>query len=353
MVKIKNKTTVLVTGASGFLGSNILKALANYAGVSVIAACRQREKLDATFVGDVRVGDLRDPAYRRALVKNVDVICHAGSWASMWGHAGLENTNFYQPTRDLIVQAIEHGVGRFIMTSTVAIGARAKAGGILKDDRVPTLTGYWPHLDRLIDVDDFMRRNAQRGTQMITLRLGHFIGVGNRLGLVPALVPRLRTYLVPWLAGGRKRLPLVADTDLGQAFARAAVARGLADYESFNICGAEYPTLREVVACIAAETGLPQPWYSVPFSAGYAFGWLMEKLQPVLPGSSPFLTRSIVHLCENWVCPSDYARQKLGYVPTKAWRTAMREHLADLRRDGYPWPRLCQIASPVSPIHRP
>ena len=80
----------------------------------------------------------------------------------------------------------------------------------------------------------------------------------------------------------------------------------------------------------------PQPLYSVPFSAGYAFGWLMEKLHPVLPGSSPFLTRSIVHLCEDWVCPNDYAHKKLGYTPTRDWRTAMREHLDDLRKDGYP-----------------
>ena len=137
----------------------------------------------------------------------------------------------------------------------------------------------------------------------------------------------------------------MADTDLGQAFARASLAQGLDDYESFNICGTEYPTLREVVQFISTETGLPQPLYSVPFSAGYAFGWLMEKLHPVLPGSSPFLTRSIVHLCENWLCPNGYAHSKLGYAPSKTWRTAMHEHLAELRRDGYPWPRLYQPAS--------
>ena len=177
---------------------------------------------------------------------------------------------------------------------------------------------------------------------MVNLRLGAFIGSGNRLGLVPALTPRLRTYLVPWLAGGRKRQALVADTDLGQAFARACVAQGLNDYESFNICGTEFPTLREIVNFIAAETGFPKPLYSVPYPAGYAFGWLMEKLHPVLPGH-PFLTRSIVHLCEDWVCPSDYAQRKLGYVPEKDWRTTIREHLADLKAQGYPWPRLCQV----------
>ena len=338
------KIRVLVTGATGFLGSNILKALMTQAEVEPIAACRRREKLPRNFKGEVRIGNLMDANYRREVVKEVDVICSAGNWASMWNHKALERERFFEPTRDLIEQAIRQGVKRFIQTSTVVIGAVAKDNKPLDDFSETKYTGFWPHLDCLIDLDRNMQANSARGTQMVTMRLGHFIGTGNRLGMLPALVPRLKTYLVPWLAGGRKRLPLVADTDLGASFALATIAEGLNDYESFNICGAEFPTLREVVGFIAAETGFPKPLYSVSYPAGYAFGWLMETLKPILPGSSPFLTRSIVHLCENWVCPNDYARKKLNYVPRKDWRTAVREHLADLKADGYPWPRLCQPA---------
>lgn len=335
---------ILVTGANGFLGRNVLVALMANPDIEPIAACRHPERLPPVFHGEIRPGDLLDATYRRAVTRDVDAICHAASWASMWNHDALERERFFEPTRDLIEQAIGNGVGRFIQASTVAIAAVAKDGAP-RDDFAPTHhTGFWPHLDRLIDLDRYMREQAQRGTQMVTLRLGHFVGVGNRLGTLPALVPRLRTYLVPWLAGGRKRFPLVADTDLGNAFALAAVADGLDPYESFNVCGTEFPTLREVIELIAAETGFPRPLYSVPYVAGYAFGWLMEKLHPVLPGSSPFLTRSIVHLCESWVCPNDYARAKLGYVPRKDWRTAVREHLADLMSAGYPWVRLAQPA---------
>jgi nucleoside-diphosphate-sugar epimerase len=160
--------------------------------------------------------------------------------------------------------------------------------------------------------------------------------------MLPAIVPRLTTFLVPWLSGGKKHLPLVADTDLGHAFELASLADNLEDYESFNICGQDFPTLREVVTYIAQQAGVPKPLYSVPYPAGYVFGWLMETLNPVLPGSSPFLTRSIVHLCEDWVCPNDYAFKKLGYMPRKDWKRAVDEHLADLRNEGFPWPVLCQ-----------
>ena len=338
------KIRVLVTGATGFLGGNILKAMAAQPGIESIAACRRREKLPRNFKGEVRIGNLMDANYRREVVKDIDVICSAGNWASMWGHKDLEHKRFFEPTRDLIEQAIQQGVKRFIQTSTVVIGAVGKNGKPLDDFSETKYTGFWPHLDYLIDLDQYMRVNSTRGTQMVTMRLGNFIGIGNRLGILPALTPRLKTYLVPWLAGGRKRMPLVADTDLGASFALATIAKDLNDYESFNICGAEFPTLREVIEFIASEAGVPKPLYSVPYPAGYAFGWLMEKLAPVLPGSSPFLTRSIVHLCENWVCPNDYAHSKLGYTPKKDWRVATREHLADLKAEGFPWPRLCQAA---------
>jgi len=334
------KTRVLVTGATGFLGSNILHALTTHPELEPVAACRQRERLPRHLDIEVREGDLLDPAYRRAVVDGIDVVCHAAAWASMWHHERLERERFYEPARDLVDQAIAHGVKRFIQASTVAIAAVARDDRPLDDFSPTRHTGFWPHLDRLIDLDRYMRANSGRGTQMVTLRLGHFAGAGNRLGLVPALVPRLKTYLVPWLAGGHKRLPLVADADLGNAFARAVLAEQLDDYESFNICGAEFPTLREVVELIAAEAVCPRPLYSVPYRAGYLFGWLMETLSRALPGASPFLTRSIMHLCEQWLCPTEYAHRKLGYVPQKDWRTAVREHLADLRAEGYPWPRL-------------
>jgi nucleoside-diphosphate-sugar epimerase len=262
----------------------------------------------------------------------------------MWNHKELERSRFFEPTRDLVEQAIRHGVQRFVQTSTLVIAKVTRDGKPHDDFAEAAYTGFWPHLDRLIDLDRYMRENSGRGTQMVSLRLGHFVGEGNRLGTLPALVPRLRTYLVPWLGGGRKRLPLVADADLGQAFALVAVADGLNSYESFNIGGAECPSLREVIEFIAAETGFPKPVYSVPYPAGYAFGWLMEKLHPILPGASPFLTRSVVHLCEDWKCTNAYARDKLGYVPQKDWRTAVREHLADLRASGYPWVPLAQAS---------
>lgn len=342
---MKDPTTVLVTGATGFLGSNVLDALAKRRDVRVIAACRSPGRLPPSFTGERRVGDLMDPGYRRDVVEGIDVLCHAGTWGAFWGHARQERERFYEPTLDLLEQSIAADVGRFVLASTVAIGTPRRDDAPHDDFEATRYTGFWPHVDRLIDLDRWMQRNADRGTTMINMRLGHFVGRGNALGMVPAIAPRLRTRMVPWLARGRGRLALVADTDLGEAFACAAVAEGLEPYESFNICGNEFPTSREVFDLIADHTGLPRPWFSVPFGAGYAFGWLMESLYPVLSGKAPFLTRSLVHVAESWVAPSDYARAKMGYAPQRDWRDAVRESLDELSAKAYPWPRLNQATT--------
>jgi len=337
-----SKKKILITGATGFVGRNLLRAFSNQENVCLVAACRDKSKLPDTFRGEVRQGDLRDPAYRKELVKDIDIICHAGTWAAMWGHDKKEKEFFYEPTIDLLEQAIKVGVKRFLMTSSIAIAKHSRNKTVVDDFSQATYTGFWPHIDRLVDIDSYMKNNANRGTQMITMRLGHFVGAGNKLGLVPALVPRLKTYLVPWLAGGKSRLPLVTDKDIANGYVAAALTEKLQAYESFNICGEKFPTTREVINYINKKTGTPKPLYSVPYPVGYLFAWLMEILFPILPGKGPFLTRSIIHLAEDWYCTNEYAKQKLGYKPQKSWQSAMDEALEELKEHNYSWPYMAQ-----------
>jgi nucleoside-diphosphate-sugar epimerase len=108
----------------------VLAALTSRPEVTLVAACRNPERLPAGFVGETRAGDLRDPAYRRDVVADVDVVCHTGTWSAFWGHADQERRIFYEPNLDLIEQSVRAGVRRFIQTSTVVMAApRAEPAG--------------------------------------------------------------------------------------------------------------------------------------------------------------------------------------------------------------------------------
>jgi len=59
------------------------------------------------------------------------------------------------------------------------------------------------------------------------------------------------------------------------------------------------------------------------------------------------VTRTRGFLCENWNCPNDYAREKLGYVPKKGWHVAVRKHLVEIKALWLP-PGRCSITPAVT-----
>lgn len=321
------KSRILVTGANGFVGSHVIQALQARGDMQVIAACRNRNLLPGDFVGEVREGDLRDADYRKTLVKGVDVLCHAAAWSSLWGHAAESDALFLQPSLALIDEACKAGVRRFVNTSTTSAAAPERSAD-------PSSVGIprplWPHLCNVIRIEDALRACASPKFEAVNLRLGIFAGARYSLGLLPILMPRLKTHLVPWVANGRTSLPIIDGRDIGQAFARAAVADGLNYFEGFNIVGPEVPTARQVLTFLHEEYGLPLPHFSVPFAVAYPFGWLMEKLDTIAPWE-PLVTRSIIHLMEEVNADNSKAKRLLGYHPTHDWRAAIRLQASEMQ----------------------
>jgi nucleoside-diphosphate-sugar epimerase len=304
-------------------------ALAEHAaadGLQPIAACRDAARLPAGYAGAVRCGDLRDPAYVDALLDGVDMVVHAAAWSSLWKHAAESRALYLQPSLALLQACVERGIGRFLFVSTTSAPGPEAHG----DAHAPGLQpAFWPHLANVSRIEAAMREQAGT-TTMVNLRCGLFAGERYGLGLLPILLPRLKTHLVPWVQGGRTGMPIIDGRDIGAAFRCALLAEGLAGYESFNIVGPEVPMVREVIGFLHAEFGYPQPHFSVPFPVGYAFAGLMERLDAVLPGE-PLVVRSIIHLLEETHATNAEAQRRLGYRPRIDWRDAIRAQLTEMR----------------------
>ncbi len=336
---------ILVTGATGFVGGHVLEALEKDQKSQVIAACRERARLPRGFAGEVRVGDLRDGAYRRQLVEGVDVLCHCAAWTSAWGNASRSDELFLQPSLGLLDAAVEAGVKRFVFLSSTSVAAPYASQDPMSEARESHLQ-LWPHLRNVARIERAMRERAGQATGMVTLRVGLFAGERYGLGLLPMLVPRLRTHLVPWVRGGATSMPIVADRDIAQAFSRAATAADLDAYEAFNIVGPSVPSAREVIRFLHTEYGLPQPHFSVPFGLGYAFARLMEWMDPLVPWE-PLVTRSIIHLLEETRADNQRARERLGYRPQIEWKHAVRRQMAEMRERQQ---RPMKMSMPIKPI---
>lgn len=318
--------TVLVTGANGFVGTHTLKNLMKLDGLNVIAACRDKTKLISEFNGEVREGDLRDEGYLNSLLDGVDVVCNAMAWSSLWGHKKESRELYYQPTIKLIDKVLQKKIKRFINVSTTSAASPEKSSDAMS---VGMARKFWPHLCNLIEIENYMRLKANAATTMINLRLGIFAGEHYALGILPILLPRLKTHLVPWVAGGQTSLPVIDGRDIGEAMKCASMAENIEGYQSFNIVGKGVPTVRDVIEYIHDEFAYPKPHFGVPFCMAYPFACLMEKLDPFVPWE-PLICRSIVHLLEEVDVDNGRASRLLGYLPAYNWQDAINKQIKEM-----------------------
>jgi len=116
---------ILVTGATGFIGSHLVENLVanNHEVICMIRKTSNTELLDELGV-ETRIGDLGDPNSMKSVPKNVELTYHLGSYYTF-----LRKKEYYvkyneQGTEALLEACEDAGVARFIYCSSVeAIGA--------------------------------------------------------------------------------------------------------------------------------------------------------------------------------------------------------------------------------------
>jgi len=321
---------ILITGATGFVGKELLKIFTEN-GYNVTAACRNFDKLPDNFRGDRVFYSFEDKTDYSELLKDKDTICHAASYATMWGNRVKEKRYFYEPSAEMIIKAKEYGIKKFILTSTIAANPKSSSP---QNDHLPGKKyRYWPHLDYLIDLEELLKDISSSSFKGISLRLGHFIGRGNTLGLIPVLIPRLKTGLVPWIDRGENKVPLIGPKDIAQAFYRSAEADIKEPYTVFNITSGTHPSFKEIIIFLNRNFGFKKPLFSIPRWFAYMFASAAEIFGNAT-NTSPFISRAIVHLAENWETDNLYAIKELGYSPVDDWRSVLKDHVSHLIETG-------------------
>ncbi len=130
---------ILITGGTGFIGSNLAKKLVE-AGFTVRILRRENSSLFNLANVDVEhcIGDVRDTESLRSAVRGCDTVFHTAAVISFWKpkHKEMFEVNV-RGTKNVVDVCLSEHVERLIHTSSVAAIGRPLHNGALADESTP------------------------------------------------------------------------------------------------------------------------------------------------------------------------------------------------------------------------
>lgn len=302
---------VLVTGASGFLGSHLCRTLAAR-GLTVRAHGRAVDRLPHAVGITHWPGDLSDTQALDAAAAGCDAIVHAAALSAPWGPREEFVAANVAGTANVLATARRAGVRRVVHISSPAVlfDGRDQLG--LRDD-APYPARFTSVYAETKHQAELLARKAARDLEVIILRPKAIYGEGDR-ALVPRLVRAAAAGRLPQVGDGTNRVD-VTHVDDAVLAVECALHAGRGIGETFNITGGEHVPLWSMIRELLAGIGLRGPTRRLSVPVAVAVAGAMEAVA-ALTKREPLLTRySALLLARTQTCDISRARELLGYVP--------------------------------------
>lgn len=274
---------ILVTGAGGFLGRYIVKALLKK-GHQVVGLGRTKHQ-DLIDQGVRWVqADIRDLEKTRLALKDIDTVFHCASKVAMWGEWDEFESINVQGTQNLLTACLENNVKKFIYTSTpsVVFGQDSINGG---DEKLPyptqslSLYGKSKAIaeKNVLDID-------QSKLLTCAIRPHLIFGPGDD-HLVPRLVQAARDNKLKIIGNGENLVDVIAVENAAEAHILA--------FENISpsspICGQAYFVAQDKPVKLWDFTnhllkihGTKPVTKTISFKLAYFVGWLCETVAKII-----------------------------------------------------------------------
>ncbi len=324
----------LVTGASGFVGSAVVRVLlaAGHA-VRVLVRPTSDPRNLADLPVERCVGALEDPASLDAAVKGCGALFHVAADYRIFVRdpAAMHRANV-DGTRHLMEAALAAGVARIVYTSSVAV-LGLHADGRPADETTPATaaTMIGPYKRSKYDAEEAVSRLV-RERQLPAVIVNPSTPIGPR-DVKPTPTGRII------VEAGAGRMPGYVDTGLNLVHVDDVAAGHLAAHDrgvvgERYILGGDNLTLAQMLAEIARLSGRKPPWLKMPVLAVYPVA-LVEETLARLTGREPFATFDGLRMAKKKMFfSSTKAERALGYTHRPAVE-GIADALAWFRAEGY------------------
>lgn len=327
------KPLTLVTGASGFVGGHVARALAARGDALRLLLRPTSDRRGVAGLGfQEAVGDLRDPASLERAVAGCSVVYHVAADYRLWSKnpAELERSNV-DGTRNLLAACEQAGVEKVVYTSTVgAIGIIGDGTPGDEDSPVSVEQMTGPYKRTKFLAEQAALEFARRGLPVVIVNPTAPVGEAD---WKPTPTGRI---IVDFLRGAT---PAYLDTGLNLVDVRdvaqghlAAAERGRAGER--YILGAENLSLREILERLARISGRPAPRVQIPYALAWLFGAAGTAWASV-SGREPRAPLEAVRMArKKMYTRSDKAERELGWSPGSV-EAALERAVEWFRANGY------------------
>jgi dihydroflavonol-4-reductase len=322
----------LVTGASGFLGSAVARALqAKGVRVRVLVRAHSPRRNLEELHAEIAVGDLRDPPSLAAAMQGARWLFHVAADYRLWARDPEEIVrNNLQGTRNVMTSALAAGVERTVYTSSVAtLGLDTLPADETAPLEPAQAIGAYKR-SKVVAEREVERLIAEAGLQAVIVNPSTPIGPRD---VRPTPTGRI---IVEAAAG---RMPAFVDTGLNLVHVDdVAEGHWLALHKGRvgerYILGGQDATLKQMLAEIARLTGRKAPTLALPRAPLYPLAALAEAAAYVT-GREPFLTLDGLKMSRHHMFfSSTKAARELGYG-ARPYALGLQDALAWFRQEGY------------------
>jgi len=315
----------LVTGASGFVGAAVARALLaeGWQVRALVRKASDRGNLQHLPL-QIAEGDLTVAATLRGAVAGCEALFHVAADYRLGAPdpAQLYRTNV-DGTRNLLTAANEAGVQRIVYTSSVATMG-IPPGGVPGDEQTPvTLAAMIGHYKRSkFLAEQAVLEAAAAGTPVVIVNPSTPVGPGD-------IKPTPTGQLVRDAAAGR--MPAYVDTGLNIAHVDDVAAGHLLAFHHGRvgeryILGGEDMTLEQILTYIAHHVGRQPPRVRLPYAAILPMAYLAEGLAKITGRAGRLTLEGVRMSRKRMFFSSAKAVHELGYrwrPPSQAFDDAI------------------------------